>query len=164
MTTNGQDPGDISLKVMRISRPVLHEQSPIYKEDGSDENDDDEHYSGLSDRVRHFEGTWHFRVLMEHNEMWYKFTSVQFCINVPSELARSWDINFEFSQFQTRMPIPLFWCTSHPKLGRRFLPRRTGKFHGDSSKCVFASNGQSASSNPDRIEKRAPRQCTRVRA
>jgi len=36
---------------MRISRPVLHEQSPIYREDGSDENDDDEHYSGLSDAL-----------------------------------------------------------------------------------------------------------------
>ena len=57
MTTNGQDPGDISLKVMRISRPVLHEQSPIYKE--NDEDDNDEHYSGLSDM-----GNWYIKYIL----------------------------------------------------------------------------------------------------
>ena len=48
MTTNG-DPGDISLKVMRISRPVLHEHAPIYKEDEMDELDGK--HSGLSDAL-----------------------------------------------------------------------------------------------------------------
>ena len=46
MSTTG-DPSDISLKVMRISRPVLHESSPIYREDDVE----DTNYSGLSEAL-----------------------------------------------------------------------------------------------------------------
>ena len=44
------DQGDISLKVMRISRPILHQESPIY----TDEDEDLEfnsNYSGLSNSL-----------------------------------------------------------------------------------------------------------------
>ena len=44
------DQGDISLKVMRISRPILHQESPIYTDE--DENlEFNSNYSGLSNSL-----------------------------------------------------------------------------------------------------------------
>jgi len=44
------DQGDISLKVMRISRPILHQESPIYTDDDED-LEFNSNYSGLSNSL-----------------------------------------------------------------------------------------------------------------
>ena len=44
------DQGDISLKVMRISRPILHQESPIYT-DEDEELEFNSNYSGLSNSL-----------------------------------------------------------------------------------------------------------------